>query len=216
MRSLRFFSSVFSAGAVLGVALLAGTAAAQPQPAGSGALAYLQGKHSAVERVLRRPAKNADAVTRRNAEVQRAIGELLDFEEVSRQALGQHWTARSEAERTEFVSLLRQLVERNYRDNLTRTLEYVVRYESEAPGAGGTAVVRTTARSRTNRRAPAVEITYTMRRTGNAWKVIDVSTDGVSLVRNYRTQFGRIATRDGWPELIRRMRDRLAQGSAGL
>lgn len=211
MTSLRFFA-LFLALGVLGIA---GAVAAQP-PAGSAtATRFLQQKHQAVERVLRRPAKNAQAVERRNAEVTRMLGDLLDYEALSRDALGSHWQARSEAERREFVALLRQLVERNYQDNLNRTMQFTVRYDGEAPASGGAVVVRTSARSRTNRRAPAVEIHYTMRRAGNAWKVTDVSTDGVSLVRNYRNQFGRIIQRDGWADLIRRMRQRLS-GNAEL
>ncbi len=69
----------------------------------------------------------------------------------------------------------------------------------------------TSARSRTQRRQPPVEIEYTLRRDGRRWRVVDVTTDGVSMVRNYRDQFGRIIARDGWAELIARMERRLEE-----
>ena len=52
-----------------------------------------------------------------------------------------------------------------------------------------------------------------MIRVGNEWKVVDVATDGVSMVENYRSQFNRIITRDGWDELLTRMQRRLEQGA---
>ena len=50
-----------------------------------------------------------------------------------------------------------------------------------------------------------------MGRTGRHWRVSDVTTDGVSMVRNYREQFNRIIDRDGWDELISRMQRRLEE-----
>ena len=91
---------------------------------------------------------------------------------------------------------------------LERTMNYTVTYDG-ADVRGQVVTVRTLARSGTNGRAPAVSIDYQMKKVGNVWRVFDIATDGVSLVRNYRTQFNRIITRDGWDALIARMRDRL-------
>ncbi len=103
--------------------------------------------------------------------------------------------------------------ERNYESNLERTLDYEVTYERESQ-RGDLTVVHTTARSRAQRRQPPVSIDYAMRRVNGTWKVVDVSTDGVSMVDNYRSQFTRIINRDGWNELIARMQRRLAQGAS--
>jgi len=75
--------------------------------------------------------------------------------------------------------------------------------------------VHTEARSRAQRRQPPVAIDYTVHQAGGGYKVVDVTTDGVSLVQNYRNQFHRIITRDGWPELIERMQHRLEEGGTG-
>ena len=89
-----------------------------------------------------------------------------------------------------------------------RTMNYTVTYDG-ADVRGAVVTVRTIASSSSNRRAPAVSIDYQMMKVGDVWRVFDISTDGVSLVRNYRTQFNRIIERDGWDALITRMRDRL-------
>lgn len=197
--------------ASLALALLApglSVASAQQGPASR----YLEGKHEQAERVLRRPAQSDRARERRNEQLNQLIGGLLDYESVSRQALGDTWDERSEQERERFVSLLRQLVERSYQQNLERTLDYRVRYVSE-DRRGDAVLVHTTARSRENRRAPEVSIDYRMKQEGDGWVVVDVITDGVSMVRNYRNQFTRIIRRDGWDGLISRMESRLAEGS---
>lgn len=208
MRRPGLFAVVLASMFVLApLAGLVSTAAAQTGPA----TRYLRQRNDEVNRILRREASTDAARAQRSQEVTRILSDLLDYEELSRRALGTHWDAHTEAERREFVDLLRQLVERNYEANLERVLDFEVSYTAETAGADGT-VVTTQARSRTERRQPPVEITYTLHLQGTSWRVFDVVTDGVSLVRNYRNQFNRIITEHGWPELIRRMRDRLARG----
>jgi phospholipid transport system substrate-binding protein len=194
--------------ACLAMVLFASTAEAQ-QP--NGAIAHLRERHEQLNRILRQPAANEAARQRRSEQLRATINGLLDYEELSRRALRDHWEGRTPQQREQFVALLRQLVERNYESNLERTLDFEVSYDSESPREG-TSLVTTTARSRTQRRQPPVEIAYTMVQRGNEWKVVDVATDGVSMVDNYRSQFNRIITRDGWDELITRMQRRLEAG----
>ncbi len=185
--------------------------AQNPQAAAqaNGATAFLRSRHEAVERILRRPARTPADQQRRQRDLLQNLGDLLDYAELSRRSLAQTWDARSEAERTEFLNLLKQLVERGYQKNLEATLEYEIAYVNETVATDGAVTVRTNARSRANRRSPPVAIDYTMRRVGNTWRVFDITTDGVSLVRNYRNQFSRIVTRDGWPALVTRLRQKL-------
>ncbi len=172
---------------------------------------YLRQRHEEVSRILRRPAASDATRAERSREVTRILSDLLDYDELSRRSLGSHWAAQSEADRREFTSLLRQLVERSYEQNLERVVDFEVRYVGETV-ASDEATVRTEARSRVERRQPPVEIAYALHQDGSSWRVFDVVTDGVSLVRNYRNQFNRIISEHGFAELLRRMRDRLARG----
>ena len=193
--------------AALLVPALPGAALAQ-----GSATAYLEQRHEEVNRLLRQEASSDSARRRRSQRLTRVLEQLLDYASVSEHALGDHWTERSQPERDRFVSLLRQLVERNYEGNLERILEYEVTYENERR-RGQQTIVTTSARSRTQRRQPPVEIEYTLVRSGGSWRVVDVRTDGVSMVDNYRSQFDRIIDRDGWSELISRMERRLEEGA---
>lgn len=167
---------------------------------------FLEQRHERVNRVLQRAAGAA-----RDRQLSQLLDDLLDYEALSEASLGDHWEAHSESERAEFVGLLKQLVERSYKANLQRTLDYRVAYEG-AERRGEKVVVRTSARSRENRRAPAVSIDYEMRQEGREWRVVNVVTDGQSLVQSYRSQFHRILERDGWDGLMGKMRERLNAG----
>jgi phospholipid transport system substrate-binding protein len=50
-----------------------------------------------------------------------------------------------------------------------------------------------------------------MRKKGKGWRVTDMVTDGVSLVSNYRSQFNKIITEDGWDVLMQKMKDKLVE-----
>lgn len=192
--------------AALLTAALAGVAEAQGGPA----TRFLRERNDEVNELLRTPAS-----PERNAGVTRILSDLLDYDELARRSLGTHWESRTPAQRTEFVDLLRQLVEQQYQNNLERVLDYEIRYLSEAEIEGGRTVA-TEARSRSERRQPPIEITYSVHHVGSAWRVFDVTTDGVSMVQNYQQQFNRYITSDGWDGLIRRMRERLARsGTSG-
>jgi phospholipid transport system substrate-binding protein len=137
---------------------------------------------------------------------------MIDFRELGKRALGDAWDERDAAEKDEFVRLLGQLMQRSYRDGLESTLRYEIRVVGSS-SEGGETVVQTSAQNRENRREPAIEIAYRIYRAGDELQVVDVITDGVSMLRNYRRQFRRILRREGWEGLISRMRERAAESA---
>ena len=181
--------------------LFSGVAAAEPA---ADAQQFLHAKHEAVQKLLKQ--KPSD---KRNSALSKHLGTLLDFDTLAKKSLGSEWTKRSAQEQKSFTNLLRSLVERQYQKNLTNTLEYNIGYAgSEATDDG--ALVKTVAKSKKKRRAPAIEIDYSMHTSGDEWRVYDVATDGVSLVKNYRRQFRRIIKKDGWNGLLSRMKNKLS------
>lgn len=169
---------------------------------------FLERRHASVMKVLRNPPKTEAARARRDTKLDEMLSGLLDYQELSRRSLGSHWKKRSAQERRVFTELLEKLVERSYKRNLEQTSKYRVRYMAgQASGEG--VLVRTEARSKKNPRAPTVSIDYRLHRVDGQWRVYDVITDGVSMVRNYRNQFNRIIDKEGWSGLLKRMRKKL-------
>jgi phospholipid transport system substrate-binding protein len=138
---------------------------------------------------------------------------ILDYDSLARASLRDHWSDRSEAERREFQDVLKQLVQRAYRKNLDRTLDYDVKFGETSQDAQSF-VVKTVAQNRKNAREEPISIDYSLHKVGGDWKIRDIVTEGSSLVANYQQQFNRIIKKDGFVELMRRMKKRLASGSA--
>jgi phospholipid transport system substrate-binding protein len=188
---------------------------AKSTTAAPNATTFLKGKHEQISKVLKAPGKSSADAAKRSAALNQLLGGLFNYPELAKRSLDTHWKARSEAQRQEFVGLLKQLIQRNYERNLTRTLQYKIRYVGEAPTADGVSV-QTLARATNKGRAEPVSIDYAVHKTAGGWQVYDVTTDGVSLGRNYRNQFNRIIKKDGWDALMKRMRAKIASGEDSL
>jgi phospholipid transport system substrate-binding protein len=174
-----------------------------------GPRAWIELRHAAVNRLLRSPAAGA-AAEQRNAQVARILNQMIDLDELARRALDPYWAERTPAERDEFIGLLRQLIERNYRQNLDQTLGFAVTYDPEViDAAANTATVRTVARSRTDARAAPVTVEYRLRRRNNEWIVYDLVTNNASLVASYHESYVRIIRERGFATLLQRMRARV-------
>lgn len=137
--------------------------------------------------------------------------EMLDYPTLAEGSLGTEWAARTDAEKTQFSDLLKQLVRKAYERNLKKILNFNIDYLGE-DAASGAVMVKTKAKSKTDAREEPVEITFKMAQKGSAWKVQDIVTEGVSLVSSYRSQFTKIVKKDGFPTLIQKMKDKLAKG----
>ena len=99
-------------------------------------------------------------------------------------------------------------MERQYQRNMESTLEYKVKWVGTEPIETGVKV-KSSAKSVKKKRQPPVTIDYSMSPAGTEWKVFDIFTDEVSLVKNYKRQFRRVIKDEGWSGLIGRMEKKL-------
>jgi phospholipid transport system substrate-binding protein len=145
------------------------------------------------------------------AKVGAIFDETLDYNTLAQASLGSEWAVRSDAEKAEFSGLLKQLVRRSYERNIKKTLGYNIEYIGETE-KNAQVVVATRAVSKSDKRADPVEIDYTLAQKDGKWMIIDIKTDGVSMVSSYRSQFTKIIKKDGFPTLITKMKDKIAKG----
>ncbi len=102
-----------------------------------------------------------------------------------------------------FEALLKKTVHRQAGSALADT-KYTV---GEAKIEGAKATVTVDAKMPKDDTQTSVVFTWTKK--GDDWKIVDLSIDGGSLVRDYSNQFGRIIKRDGVDALIARLDKRL-------
>jgi phospholipid transport system substrate-binding protein len=133
---------------------------------------------------------------------------MLDYDALTRDSLGTEWDGLESGQRQEFAAILKQLIQKSYRKNLSDTSGYQVQYTGVVETPEG-AVVKTLAQNKANKREKALGINYVVSTTSGGFKVRDVVTDEVSLVGNYRNQFKRIMKKKGFDGLIEQMRKQL-------
>lgn len=167
---------------------------------------FVKSKQTELTELVRK-AKTPDE----DRKVEAAFDQVLDYDVLARESLKEFWDERKPEERAEFQDALRKLVRGAYRKSLKRIVDYNVEYTGTTQGAAGE-VVHTVAKSRTNPREEPVNIDYVVHESGGKWRIVDIVTEGSSLVTNYRNQFRRIIKKQGFPELIRRMKAKLDKG----
>jgi len=184
--------------------------AAAATPAAASPKATLQRLNGSCERLLRTKTEPGSAEEKRvKDEIKLRASELLDYTELCKRALAEHWDKMGEAKRTEFVSTLKELIERNYIRQLRTNLDYDVTYGDESQDATE-AKVATSLKLATKGKTTQVQIDYRMiKKPDGRWMVYDVITDELSLVRNYRTQFQRIIGGNNYDGLLSRMKNKL-------
>jgi phospholipid transport system substrate-binding protein len=176
--------------------------------AGPGPTEQLRGAIDRVLRVLEDPALKGEArVADRRRALRQIADEIFDFDEMARRAMGQHWRSLTAAQRTEFVQVFSDLLERAYTSKIERYGGEKIQYPGERV-EGDLATVSTRIVTKNGTEVP---VDYRTLKRGDRWRVYDVSIEGVSLVANYRTQFNSIIRTSSYEELLKKMRSRVEE-----
>ena len=187
-------------------ALVAALFLAAPLAHAADAENFVKGKQSELTELVRKAKTPAD-----EKRIQDAFDAVLDYDSLARESLKESWEGLKPEERSEFQETLKKLVRGAYRKSLKRIKDYDVNYAGESKVEAGQ-IVRTTAKSRTNAREEPVSIDYVVRESAGKWRIVDIVTEGSSMVGNYRSQFRRIIKKQGFSELIRKMKAKADKG----
>lgn len=136
------------------------------------------------------------------SQLKEIINGIIDFEAMSREALGDTYDTLSVESRTEFVDLFSTIV----RDQSLNKLDIYrakVTYQS-IEVEGDNARVETLAEL-DNVRTP---VNYEMEFEGDEWVITDMEIDDVSTASSYNRQFQRIINKKGFDSLMESLRKR--------
>jgi len=147
---------------------------------------------------LKKPGNTA----KRRAALKSAISVIFDYGEMAKRSLGVHWKDRSKAEQKEFVNLFATLLENSYANKIESYENEKIIYNKETID-GDYAEVKS--RVVTAKR-DEFTLDYRLLKEGNRWMVYDVVIEGVSLVSNYRSQFSKIITGQGYGALVKKLK----------
>ncbi len=141
-----------------------------------------------------------DAKARSRA-IHQIIEQNFDFPMMAKDTLGATYGQISAGQRQQFTSTFGYLFQTSYSRMVLNFLKQEnIQYGQERQ-EGGKARVDTSL-VRTNDTIP---VTYLMHSTSRGWLLYDVVVDGVSILENYRNQFGRVIRTNSFGFLLERM-----------
>ena len=143
-------------------------------------------------------------VKRRQA-LKKSISTIFDYSEMAKRSLGKHWNARSAAEKKHFSELFATLLENSYASKIesynNEKIIYIKEYMDDDEHAVVKSKVVTAARDE-------FTLDYHLFKQGGKWMVYDVVIEGVSLVSNYRSQFNKTITANGYDALVKKLQSK--------
>jgi phospholipid transport system substrate-binding protein len=155
--------------------------------------------HILEDETLKDPAK---LIPRRHM-LEEVIASRFDYAEMSKRALAAFWIPLTAGERAEFVELFKSFLSDRYAEKIESYSGEQIFYLSERT-EGNYAEVRTELRSS----KVAIPMDYRLHGKDGTWQAYDLIVDGVSLVKNYRSQFEQIIRSSSYQDLVRRLRER--------
>jgi phospholipid transport system substrate-binding protein len=190
-------------------------AAAQPAPTPGSGPQELMEKVS--QDLLRELDANRAALKKDPAGLHTLVDKHLlphfDADYSARLVLGKHWRTATEAQRKRFIDAFYGALMADYGDAI---LEFTADRLKILPFRGDPAADSATVRTEVKRDdGTPVPVNYSLRRTPQGWKVWDVTIEGISYVKNYRTDFGAEVDQKGLDALIQRLESQNASREQG-
>ena len=134
------------------------------------------------------------------------IGDLFDYKAFSESTLKRYWNERTDAQRAEFVDLVRRLIEKNYADPKLYTKSEKIDYIGVELN-GAEAVVKTVV----HYKGEKSNIDYNLHQVGGKWLVYDMVIDDLSIAQNNRSQFYKEIRKSSYEGLVQKLKDKLLE-----
>ena len=132
----------------------------------------------------------------------------FDFERISKLVLGKAYPAATKEEQEAFKKEFRTMLVKTYGSALLKFKDQTLSYKPTRFEPTDEEVLVKTEILQPG--APPLPIDYMLEKDGNSWKVFDIIVEGVSLVTNYRGQFGNEIRQNGLASLISKLAEKNA------
>ncbi|MEJ7602033.1 MAG: ABC transporter substrate-binding protein [Kofleriaceae bacterium] len=177
-------------------------------PAGPGAKVVKSATDTIATLLKQKVTPNSKEEKDLTAKVTVSVRDFINIDQLGKRAMADQWAKLSKPQQTEFLSLLRALIEENYVKGLRGNLQYTVDYTGETTDKAGNVVVTTKVNTKRKGRPYSIAVDYVLVKDGDKLRAWDIKTDGVGLVENYRTQFNKIIAKDGFAGLMAKMKSK--------
>ncbi len=141
----------------------------------------------------------AGDVAKISALVESKVMPHVDFEVITRSAVGVQWRGATADQRSKLQAEFKLLLIRVYAGALTQLKDQAVEITRTQAVSGSTQVI---VQSEVRGKGEPIKLDYRLDKRGEQWKIIDVNVGGLWLVQNYRTQFAQELSKGGIDGLI--------------
>lgn len=133
------------------------------------------------------------------------VSEKFDFATIARLVLAKNYKRFDEDQRRDFEANFKHYLSRFYGSRLVDYADENVEVKGARLEKRGDVTVMTKI---IGGDVDGIEMNYRVRNRNDAWKVIDVTIEGVSTVSNFRAQFREIISQGGPEELLKTLRNK--------
>ena len=160
--------------------------------------------------VVTNPQYKDDRSTRRT-EMKRIIFPKFNFLEMGKRSLGtKNWKKIKPEERKAFIDVFGKLLENSYANKLENYSDEQINYLDEII-KGKYAMVKT----EVVRKNSTISVDYKLIEGSHEWLIYDITVEGVSLIKNYRSQFGKVIHNDSFDVLMDKLNAKVKKLEAG-
>jgi len=156
--------------------------------------------------VLRDPGLKAESAKERKEErVWSIIEQGFDFAGLSKRILSRNWKKLNPDQQKEFALLIGKLLENIYMDRLMKFTNEKMVFTKESMISEKRAEVQ----SKIISQSREIPLHYKLILKNGEWKVYDLTIEGVSLVKNYRSQFKKILKNNSPEKMLQILREKV-------
>jgi len=135
--------------------------------------------------------------------VDRVLLPHFDTEYAAQQVLAKNWRTATPDQRKRFINAFYQSLLRNYGTALLDfTAERMTILPFKGDPSSGRALIRTVVKRDNGAQVP---VNYSLHTTDKGWMAYDVSIEGISYIKSYRTDFGSEIDQKGIDAVIQRL-----------
>jgi phospholipid transport system substrate-binding protein len=168
----------------------------------------IEGHVNSVLDVLRDPALQGEANKEaKEKKIESIADQMFDYIALSKLTLGRSWKQFNKEQQKEFVSLYRSILEKAYMDKILSYTDEKVLFDKEMMLSEKKAEVQT----RIITKSAEIPINYRVYLKDGQWRVYDVIIEGISLIKNYRTQFREILANNPPEEVLKILREKTGE-----
>ena len=141
-----------------------------------------------------------------NEMAEKIIEEMIDFDEMAKNALGKNISKFAPVQKTRFFKLFKELLKKSSIKKISSYQADRIHFLREEEKDGSALVYTTVYKGKEK-----TDVIYVMRKKDENWKVVDIIINETSITKNFNSQYTNIINKEGVEGLLKKMEKKLKE-----